>query len=75
MTVLVTSDEALAGGRARIEKEIARAAGEREATARKLSNESFVTRAPADIVEKEKQRLGESDEKIARLKAALKALG
>ncbi len=61
--------------RARLEKEITRAAGEIEATSRKLGNESFIARAPADIVEKERQRLRESEEKISKLKAALIALG
>ncbi|MFA4874909.1 MAG: valine--tRNA ligase [bacterium] len=65
----------VAAERARLEKEIARAAGEIEATARKLGNESFIVRAPADIVEKERQRMRESEEKIEKLKAALIALG
>ena len=64
----------IAAERARLEKEIARAAGEIEVTARKLSNESFTARAPAEIVAKEQQRLKESQEKVEKLKKALSAL-
>ena len=65
----------IAAEKARLEKEIARTAGEMESTARKLGNESFVARAPAEVVEKERQRLRDSEEKLAKLKSALAALG
>ncbi len=65
----------IAAERSRLEKEIARAAGEIEVTARKLGNESFTARAPAEIVAKEQQRLKESQEKVEKLQKALEALG
>jgi len=39
---------------------------------KKLSNEQFVNNAPADVVEKEKQKIAEMEEKHAALQKALK---
>jgi valyl-tRNA synthetase len=60
--------------RARLEKD--RAAAEREAVqARaKLGNESFLARAPEQVVEKTRQRLAAADADLARIAAALSQL-
>jgi valyl-tRNA synthetase len=52
---------------ARIAKELAKTEKERAGVQGRLGNASFVERAPADIVEKERARLAELDEKIAKL--------
>jgi valyl-tRNA synthetase len=51
----------------RIAKELAKAEKERQGVQGRLGNASFVERAPAEIVEKERARLAELDEKIAKL--------
>ncbi|MCT8997107.1 valine--tRNA ligase [Chelativorans intermedius] len=56
---------------ARLEKEIARAAGEIERVERKLSNEKFVANAPEEIVAAEREKLAGFVEAKARLEAAL----
>jgi valyl-tRNA synthetase len=61
--------------KARIEKEIARCDKDAAHATRKLDNESFVARAPADVVEKERSRLAEMMERKDKLVAALRALG
>jgi valyl-tRNA synthetase len=52
---------------ARIEKELKKAEKERLGVEGRLGKASFVERAPADIVEKERARLVELDEKMAKL--------
>jgi valyl-tRNA synthetase len=52
---------------ARIEKDLGKTQKERAGVQGRLGNASFVERAPADIVEKERARLLELDEKIAKL--------
>jgi valyl-tRNA synthetase len=59
---------------ARIEKERAKAEKERAGVAGRLGNESFVARAPAEIVDKERARQAELDEKIAKLSRSLERL-
>jgi valyl-tRNA synthetase len=61
----------------RLQKEIARTAGDRERLTAKLGNESFTSRAPAQVVEKEREKLrhleaeGRSlEEKLARIQEA-----
>jgi len=53
---------------ARLEQDLARVEG-------KLANESFVSRAPADVVDKERKRAADNADQIARLKAQLQKLG
>jgi valyl-tRNA synthetase len=57
--------------RSRIEKEIARLQQAIDATERKLGNESFVGRAPKDIVEKEREKLVSFRTTIEKLQANL----
>ena len=56
---------------ARLGKEIDRRRSEVERTEAKLANPSFVERAPADIVEKERQRLAELRSAHAQLEEQL----
>ena len=57
--------------RARLQKERAKAAKEAEAVERKLGNADFVARAPAEVVEENRERLHAAEAEIARLDAAL----
>ena len=58
----------------RIDKDLAKTQKERDSVAGRLSNESFVSRAPADIVEKERARVAELEEKILKLRSSLERL-
>jgi len=60
--------------RARLSKEVARLEGEITKAKSKLTNESFVARAPAAVVEQEKTRLTEFETAIARIKNQLSHL-
>lgn len=55
--------------RGRLEKEIARLQQVIEATGRKLSNPSFVERAPKDVVDKEREKLTSFQATVEKLKA------
>ncbi|MEN9880462.1 MAG: valine--tRNA ligase [Pseudomonadota bacterium] len=59
---------------ARLEKEIARLDGEIKKAEGKLSNASFVDRAPAAVVEQERQRMADFGNTLAMLKPQLKKL-
>lgn len=59
---------------ARLDKELGKLGKEKEKLEAKLANESFVSRAPADIVAKERARaeeLGEAQEKLESLRKRL----
>ena len=58
----------------RLTKEIARLEGEIGKAQAKLGNESFVARAPAAVVEQEKQRLADFSQTLARLQDQLRRL-
>ncbi len=58
----------------RIEKEIQRLEGGLKGVNSKLTNEKFVANAPSDVVEKEKAKKSEWEEKITKLKEFLKEL-
>ncbi|MBQ1763158.1 MAG: class I tRNA ligase family protein, partial [Aquincola sp.] len=59
----------VAAEKARLAKEIARLEGEITKANAKLGNESFVARAPAAVVEQEKQRLADFSQTVQRLQA------
>jgi valyl-tRNA synthetase len=61
--------------RERLDKEIARLANELAKTDAKLSNESFVARAPAAVVEQEKKRMADFATTLEQLKAQRIKLG
>ncbi len=52
----------------RIDRQIADVEGDIARSERKLGNPQFVENAPAEVVERERERLAESQEKIARLR-------
>lgn len=60
--------------RSRIEKEIVRIEGSLQGVTKKLSNESFVGRAPADVVEKEKAKKEDWEKTLEKLKVILNDL-
>ena len=64
MAGLIDKDAELA----RLDKEIARLVGEIARIEQKLSNPSFVDKAPAAVVEKERARLAEQSSAVANLK-------
>ena len=45
-----------------------------EQVRRKLGDEKFIARAPAEIIEKEKRRLVEGEERAVKLRASLARL-
>jgi valyl-tRNA synthetase len=61
--------------RSRLTKEKERENGEIAKSKAKLSNASFVERAPAAVVEQEKKRLAERESKVADIQAQLLKLG
>ena len=60
--------------RARIEKEIARLTGSLEGVRKKLSNEGFVAKAPADVIERERTKMSDWEKSLEKLQSILKDL-
>jgi valyl-tRNA synthetase len=58
----------------RLEKEIDKLTDEMSTLAKKLNNEDFLTKAPAEVVEKVKERHGNLLEKQARLQSNLQKI-
>ncbi len=55
----------------RLTKEIAKTKQDVEILKRKLSNETFIDKAPSDVVAREKERLASAEEKLKKLNEAL----
>ena len=64
----------VAAERRRLEKDLAAARKEAEQTERKLANESFLAKAPADVVAKTRDRLAAAHADIGRITGRLAAL-
>ncbi|HEY3352792.1 MAG TPA: class I tRNA ligase family protein, partial [Polyangia bacterium] len=60
---------------ARLEKDLGKAQKELDGVARKLENESFVARAPAEVVAKERERQTDLHARIDRLREGISRLG
>ena len=60
--------------RERIEKELLKARKEYEGQSAKLSNESFLAKAPEKVIETEKERLNKAKALIENLTESLKKL-
>ena len=60
--------------RARLRAEIERLEGVVLSTDKKLANEAFVSRAPAEVVDKEREKVGAAREQAGKLKEKLRAL-
>lgn len=61
--------------RDRITKEIARIDGFKKGIEAKLSNEKFMSRAPEDVVQNEKNKAKDAEQNLIKLKAQLTELG
>lgn len=65
----------VAAEKERLSKEIARLQGEIAKAEAKLGNEGFMARAPAAVVEQEKQRVADFSAALARVKDQFQRLG
>ncbi|PYJ85992.1 MAG: hypothetical protein DME70_08745, partial [Verrucomicrobia bacterium] len=63
-----------AAERERLDKEIARLEGELRTVEAKLSNASFVERAPAAVVEEHRKRKADFSEQLSQLRQARAAM-
>jgi valyl-tRNA synthetase len=61
--------------RKRLEKDLAAARKEAAQTSGKLGNESFMAKAPADVIAKTRQRLADAEADTVRLESRLATLG
>ncbi len=60
--------------RTRIEKEITRISGSLEGVKKKLSNEEFVAKAPAEVIDREKTKMSDWKKSLEKLEAILSDL-
>jgi valyl-tRNA synthetase len=60
--------------RARLRAELERVGGLREGTRKRLENETFVGRAPAEVVQRERDKLSSFDEQHEKLSRTLRSL-
>jgi valyl-tRNA synthetase len=74
MKLLLKIEVDVVAERVRLSKEIERIANEIIKARIKLDNESFVARAPAEVVAQEKQRLAEFEQNHEKLVAQLDRL-
>ena len=63
MAGLIDKDAELA----RLDKEIQRLQGEVQRVGGKLANEGFVAKAPAEVLDKERAKLAEAEQALAKL--------
>ncbi|MDZ4336393.1 MAG: valine--tRNA ligase [Pseudomonas sp.] len=63
MAGLIDKDAELA----RLDKEIARLSGEVQRVGSKLSNEGFVAKAPAEVLDKERAKLAEAEQALSKM--------
>jgi valyl-tRNA synthetase len=63
MAGLIDKDAELA----RLDKEIARLDGEVKRVGGKLSNEGFVAKAPAEVLDKERAKLAEAEQALGKM--------
>jgi valyl-tRNA synthetase len=64
----------LAAERARLVKDLAALSGDIDRTAKKLANPDFVSRAPEEVVDENRERLADAETARDRLSAALQRL-
>jgi valyl-tRNA synthetase len=64
----------ISAGMARLEKRLARTQQERDKSAAKLANASFVANAPASVVTQERDRVAEFERQLAQLAEQLRRL-
>lgn len=69
LTILVPLEGLIdmAAERARLDKQLQRAADDRRRSQQKLANPKFVANAPADVVNRERERAAALDERLAQL--------
>jgi len=60
--------------RTRIEKELARLLGSYNGVRKKLENANFVTKAPADVIERERTKMNDWEKALVKLQAILEDL-
>jgi valyl-tRNA synthetase len=60
--------------RARLEREVEKCKAEIKKVDAKLANESFVAKAPPEVVEEDRERRADFEETLKKLQAALKRL-
>jgi valyl-tRNA synthetase len=60
--------------RARLVDELGRVNGHVEATRKKLDNQAFVSRAPSEVVQKERDRVAQLEEQRTKLREKLASL-
>jgi valyl-tRNA synthetase len=72
---VLLSEELLTKETARLDKAIAKTQGVVSGLEKKLGNEGFTSRAPAEVVEAERARLAQSQAELAELQAKRRLLG
>ncbi|MDQ6602763.1 MAG: class I tRNA ligase family protein, partial [Chloroflexota bacterium] len=75
VVVYLTGMVDVAAERTRLTRDIAEAEGHADRTRAQLANDNFVARARPEVVQAARDRLAASDERVARLRARLSALG
>ena len=65
----------IAAEKERLNKELGKLDKEIDGVAKKLANEQFTSKAPAHVIDDQKQRKTDAEEKKARVEAALARLG